>query len=78
MVLSGGGATRLDGVDKAALEHEGRTLLEHALAALGAASEIVVVGPVAPTGRPVTFTRETPPGGGPLAGLSAGVAALTG
>jgi CTP:molybdopterin cytidylyltransferase MocA len=31
-----------------------------------------------PTARPVTFTRESPPGGGPLAGLSAGVAALTG
>ena len=75
---AGGGATRLDGADKAALEHEGRTLLEHALGALGAASEIVVVGSVAPTSRPVTFTRETPPGGGPFAGLSAGVAALRG
>ena len=31
-----------------------------------------------PTSRPVTFTRESPPGGGPLAGLRAGVAALTG
>lgn len=78
MVLSGGGATRLDGADKAALEHDGRTLLEHALAALAAASEVVVVGPAVSTSRPVTFTRESPPGGGPLAGLSAGVAALTG
>lgn len=77
MVLSGGGATRLDGADKAALEHDGRTLLEHALDALAAASEVVVVGPVVATSRPVIFTRESPPGGGPLAGVSAGVAALT-
>ena len=78
MILSGGGAQRLDGVDKAALEHDGRTLLELALGALVAASEVVVVGPAVPTSRPVTFTRESPPGGGPLAGVSAGVAALTG
>ena len=78
MVLSGGGATRLDGADKATLEHDGLTLLEHALRALAAASEVVVVGPTVPTSRPVTFTRESPPGGGPLAGVSAGAAALTG
>jgi molybdopterin-guanine dinucleotide biosynthesis protein A len=77
VVLSGGGATRLDGADKAALEHDGRTLLQHALDALADASEVVVVGPVVATSRPVTFTRESPPGGGPLAGVSAGVAALT-
>jgi molybdopterin-guanine dinucleotide biosynthesis protein A len=78
VVLSGGGATRLDGADKARLEHAGRTLLEHALGAVGAASEVVVVGPAVPTSRHVTFTRESPPGGGPLAGVCAGVAALTG
>ena len=78
MVLSGGGAARLDGADKSTLEHDGRSLLEHALGAVAAAGEIVVVGPALPTSRPVTFTRESPPGGGPLAGLSAGVAALSG
>jgi molybdopterin-guanine dinucleotide biosynthesis protein A len=78
VVLSGGGATRLDGADKSALEHDGRTLLDHALAAVSAAGEVVVVGPDQPTSRPVTFTREVPAGGGPLAGLSAGVAALAG
>ena len=31
-----------------------------------------------PTSRPVTFTRESPAGGGPFAGLCAGVAALGG
>ena len=45
VVLSGGGATRLDGADKAALEHDGRTLLDHALDAVAAAGEVVVVGP---------------------------------
>jgi molybdopterin-guanine dinucleotide biosynthesis protein A len=78
VVLTGGGGRRLDGADKAALEHAGRTLLEHALAAVRDAGEVVVVGPEAPTSQPVTFARESPPGGGPLAGLSAGVAALSG
>ena len=78
MVLSGGGAARLDGADKSTLELDGRSLLEHALDAVTGAGEVVVVGPELPTSRPVVFTRESPPGGGPLAGLSAGVAVLTG
>ena len=78
MVLSGGAAARLDGADKSALEHAGRTLLDHALDAVAGAAEVVVVGPQMPTARPVFFTRESPPGGGPLAGLCAGVAALSG
>jgi molybdopterin-guanine dinucleotide biosynthesis protein A len=36
----------------------------------------VVVGPQVPTSRPVTWTREDPVGGGPAAGLLAGVDAL--
>ena len=58
------------GADKAALEHDGRTLLEHALDAVADAAETVVVGPDVPTPRPVTFARESPAGGGPLAGLA--------
>ena len=76
VVLAGGTAARLDGVDKAGIEHHGRTLLEHALAAVSGAGETVVVGEQVPTSRPVTFTREDPRGGGPAAGLLAGVAAL--
>jgi molybdopterin-guanine dinucleotide biosynthesis protein A len=76
VILSGGGATRLGGADKSSLEHDGRSLLDHALDAVAAAGHVVVVGPEQPTSRPVTFTRELPAGGGPLAGLSAGVAAL--
>jgi molybdopterin-guanine dinucleotide biosynthesis protein A len=76
VVLAGGTAVRLDGADKGALEHDGRSLLEHALAAVSAADEVVVVGEQVPTSRPVTFTRESPAGGGPLAALCAGVKAL--
>jgi molybdopterin-guanine dinucleotide biosynthesis protein A len=76
IVLSGGGAARLGGADKASIEVGGTTLLEHAIAALADAAEIVVVGSEVPTSRPVTFTREDPPGGGPAAGLLAGIRAL--
>ncbi len=78
MILTGGTAARLDGTDKSSLEYDGRSLLEHALDAVSAAEETVVVGPEVPASRPVTFTRESPAGGGPLAGLAAGVAALRG
>jgi molybdopterin-guanine dinucleotide biosynthesis protein A len=73
VVLTGGGAARLGGADKASIEVGGRTLLEHALAALADVPEVVVVGPEVSTGRPVTFTREDPSGGGPAAGLLAGI-----
>ena len=67
---------RLGGVDKASIEVGGLTLLEHALAGTAAADEVVVVGPELPTTRPVTWTREEPAGGGPGAGLLAGLDAL--
>jgi molybdopterin-guanine dinucleotide biosynthesis protein A len=73
VVLSGGAAVRLGGADKASVELGGRTLLEHTLAALVDVPEVVVVGAEVPTSRPVTFTREDPPGGGPAAGLLAGL-----
>lgn len=78
MVLTGGTGARLGGADKAALEVEGRTLLEHALDATDAAAEVAVVGPEVPTSRPVRWTREDPPGGGPAAGVLAGLDTLTG
>ncbi len=79
VVLSGGTGARLGGADKAALEVGGRTLLERALAAVAGAAEVVVVGPpvgIAPTAASVRFVVEDPPGGGPAAGLLAGVGAL--
>jgi molybdopterin-guanine dinucleotide biosynthesis protein A len=73
VILTGGAATRLGGRDKATLELGGTTLLEHALAAVGDAAEVVVVGVPVPTSLPVTWTREEPSGGGPAAGLLAGL-----
>lgn len=77
VVLAGGTAARMDGVDKASVEVAGRTLLEHALEACLDADEVVVVGRAVPTTRPVTFTVEDPARGGPVAGLLAGCDALS-
>lgn len=77
VVLAGGTAVRMDGIDKAGLELGGRTLLERTVDAFVDAEEVVVVGPrSAPIARPVTFTREDPPRGGPVAGFLTGVDAL--
>lgn len=76
VILTGGTGVRLGGADKASIEIGGRTLLEHALAGTAAADEVVVVGSEVPTSRPVTWTREDPAGGGPAAGLLAGLDAL--
>ncbi|MXG88986.1 NTP transferase domain-containing protein [Nocardioides flavescens] len=78
VVLTGGTGARLGGADKATLELAGRPLLAWTLAALERATEVVVVGDHVATPRPVRFTREDPPGGGPVAGLLAGCDALTG
>jgi molybdopterin-guanine dinucleotide biosynthesis protein A len=75
VVLTGGTGVRLGGRDKATLELAGRSLLDHALTAVAAADEVVVVGPQVPA-VDARFVREDPPGGGPLAGVAAGVAAL--
>ena len=76
IILAGGRASRLDGVDKAGIEIGGRTLLEWALDGVIDAREVVVVGDPVPTDRPVTFTREDPRYGGPVAGLLTGLDAL--
>ncbi len=76
IVLAGGAGRRLGGVDKAALRVAGKPLLDRVVAACGEARDVVVVGAERPTMRPVQWTLEEPPGGGPLAGLAAGVARL--
>lgn len=73
IVLTGGTGTRMGGVDKASVEIDGVTLLERALAAVMAAREVIVVGDETATSRPVDWTREEPPGGGPAAGILAGL-----
>ncbi|MFW6692519.1 DUF6457 domain-containing protein [Streptomyces sp. MAR4 CNX-425] len=71
VVLAGGASQRLGGVDKTALRVGGRTLLDRVLRACRGAGRTVVVGPRRPTVHPVTWTREAPPGGGPVAALAA-------
>jgi molybdopterin-guanine dinucleotide biosynthesis protein A len=76
VVLAGGEARRLGGVDKPALVIGETSLLEVALAACAGARNRVVVGPQRLTKEPVEWTREDPPGTGPLAALGAGLASL--
>lgn len=78
IVLSGGKGTRLGGSDKSALVVDGASLLERALAATASATETIVVGDPTTTSRTVTWAREHPAGGGPAAGLYAGLDALAG
>lgn len=76
IVLAGGAAKRLGGIDKVMAEVGGMSLLNRALAACADARSTVVVGPQRPVHRPVQWTRESPPGTGPLAAIAAGLAAL--
>jgi molybdopterin-guanine dinucleotide biosynthesis protein A len=78
IVLAGGAARRLGGVDKPALVVGGRSLLDTAVVACSdaGAERVVVAGPTRPTERPVVWTREQPAGGGPLAALAAGLAVV--
>ena len=76
IVLAGGRGSRLGGVDKAAVVLDDTPLLDHVLAALPDAEPVVVVAPEHATTRPVRFTLEEPPYGGPVAGIMAGLDAL--
>ncbi|MEU2210254.1 NTP transferase domain-containing protein [Streptomyces hygroscopicus] len=77
VILAGGAARRLGGVDKPALRVGGRALLDRVLDACRGAGRTVVVGPRRPTVRPVRWAREEPPGGGPVAAVDAGVRQTT-
>jgi molybdopterin-guanine dinucleotide biosynthesis protein A len=71
IVLAGGAATRLGGAAKPQLTVAGRTLLDHAVAAVPGAERVVVVGPTQPVHGTVVFCQEQPPGGGPVAAIAA-------
>jgi molybdopterin-guanine dinucleotide biosynthesis protein A len=74
VILAGGAGRRLGGVDKALIEVDGATLLDRALSACHSAGRTVVVGPRrADVAESVVWCREDPPGGGPVAGLAAGL-----
>ena len=74
MVVLAGGTSRRFGSDKLAAPLHGSTVLETVVRSLPQDWPAVVVGPPRDCGRPVGWAREDPPGGGPLAGVAAGVA----
>ncbi len=78
VLLAGGRASRMSGIDKTALVADGLALSDHAVAAAARARSVVLVGlrdgRTAPDG--VVVTREDPPFGGPVAGIAAGLEAV--
>ncbi|MHA6804150.1 molybdenum cofactor guanylyltransferase [Salinifilum ghardaiensis] len=78
IVLAGGQARRFGGADKLGQSVSGRALLDRVLAAAAEAEPRVVVGPPRATRLPVRWTREEPPGGGPVAAIGAGLRLVPG
>ncbi|MEV4821553.1 NTP transferase domain-containing protein [Micromonospora sp. NPDC049274] len=76
VVLAGGAARRMGGVDKPALPVGGLSMRDRVLAAVGDAAPRVLVGPGDDVPDGVRVTREDPPGGGPVAATAAGLALL--
>jgi len=76
LILAGGKATRLGGVDKRELVIAGRTIFERQVEALApCVAEIIVSSP-----RPIAgyrSVRDAVANAGPLAGIAAGLAAAT-
>lgn len=80
VVLAGGGSTRL-GEDKTRVLVGGVPVLDRLVDGIARVLPdvpVVVVGPQRPTVRPVTWCREEPAGGGPVAGLACGLACPVG
>ncbi|WP_040797884.1 molybdenum cofactor guanylyltransferase, partial [Nocardia higoensis] len=79
IVLAGGRASRMGGVDKPGLVIGGRSMLDAALAAVAGCARTVVVGPPRPNLAPqIRQVREAPAGSGPVAAIEAGLAELGG
>jgi molybdenum cofactor guanylyltransferase len=77
VVLAGGDSRRL-GRDKLAADLGGRTVLAALLDGLGSfvpGVDVVLVGPPERSTTGARVVQEDPPGGGPVAGLAAGLAA---
>ena len=75
IIIAGGRATRLGGIDKTALVFNGRSLLQCALDAVRGAGQIAVVGfgiALEPA-EGLSQTAEEPRWGGPAAALTAGM-----
>lgn len=76
VVLAGGAARRMGGVDKPALPVGGRSMRDRVLEAVADAAPRVLVGPAEAVPSGVRVTREAPAGGGPVAATAAGLALL--
>ncbi len=76
MILTGGKSSRF-GSNKSEINFAGTTLLNRLLENLPPA-EVIIVGPeVATSLQEITFVREEPIGGGPVAAIAAGVEKAT-
>jgi molybdopterin-guanine dinucleotide biosynthesis protein A len=71
IILAGARSERLGGADKASVVVGGESLLERAVAAVGAAERIFVVGPRRDLGVDVLWVQDE--GGGPAAAIAAGI-----
>ena len=77
IVLAGGTGRRLGGVSKPDLRLAGERMLDRVLRATSALRRTCVVAPESvEVPSAVLRTLEDPPGGGPVAGIAAGLAAL--
>ena len=76
LVTCGGTSRRLGGRDKTREPLGGSTVLDHLLDALPPSWPVVCVGDERPTTRAVTWVREEPIGGGPVAAVAAGLGAV--
>ena len=73
IVLCGGTSRRLGGGDKTRESLSGTTVLDHLLDDLPLGWPVVCVGEMRATTRSVQWRRESPAGGGPVAGIAAGL-----
>ena len=73
-----GGAGRRFGSDKTRAQLAGTALLDHLLDGLPRGWPVVCVGEPRPTSRDVTWCREEPPGGGPVAAIAAALPLVDG
>jgi molybdopterin-guanine dinucleotide biosynthesis protein A len=73
VVLCGGTSRRLAGRDKTREHLAGTTVMDHLLDAIPQAWSVVCVGQERATTRSVAWCRESPVGGGPVAGIAAGL-----
>ncbi|MEV4621771.1 NTP transferase domain-containing protein [Asanoa sp. NPDC049573] len=76
VVLAGGAGRRMGGPDKPSVMVAGRSMRDRVLDALAGADSRVVVGGSCDVPEGVGYTREEPPGGGPVAAVAAGLAQI--